>query len=188
MFKSPPLHIFSFSCWLRLYRRFSHCIPSVIYRNPRIHGRQTWVKDHLFHFAYAFEFYFSDIFFEEKVMEMLFVLRYFTGFDAQETCHWRKEEGLEEEEKVIFIFFPYFIHSFCNSVYSWFWYKTVFLLYFTMCFVECLYSLASFNTLVFCGMQYHWIQSLCLCIFNFSREFKCCRYPHVLIEKLLLFY
>lgn len=26
--------------------------------------------------------------------------RYFSGFDAQEACHWRQEEGLEEEEKV----------------------------------------------------------------------------------------
>lgn len=26
--------------------------------------------------------------------------RYLSGFDAQKTCHWRKEEGMEEEEKV----------------------------------------------------------------------------------------
>lgn len=26
--------------------------------------------------------------------------RYLSGFDAQETCHWRQEEGMEEEAKV----------------------------------------------------------------------------------------
>lgn len=28
--------------------------------------------------------------------------RYLSWFYAQETCHWRQEEGLEEEEKVMF--------------------------------------------------------------------------------------
>ena len=33
---------------------------------------------------------------------MLLVFRYFSGFYAQEACHWRQEEGMEEEAKVIF--------------------------------------------------------------------------------------
>lgn len=44
----------------------------------------------------------------KRAMIMLIVSRYFTGFDAQETCHWRKEEGMEEEEKVIFTPLGYF--------------------------------------------------------------------------------
>lgn len=33
-------------------------------------------------------------------MEFVWICRYLSWFHAQETCHWRKEEGLEEEAKV----------------------------------------------------------------------------------------
>ncbi|KAG6420836.1 hypothetical protein SASPL_117378 [Salvia splendens] len=32
---------------------------------------------------------------------MLLVFRYFSGFYAQEACHWRQEEGMEEEAKYL---------------------------------------------------------------------------------------
>ncbi|KAL0306301.1 UNVERIFIED_CONTAM: 40S ribosomal protein S8 [Sesamum radiatum] len=39
------------------------------------------------------------------MIAMLVFSRYFTGLDAQEACHWRKEEGLEEEEKDTSLFY-----------------------------------------------------------------------------------